>query len=133
MFRTWGQSRAPARTVFTVAAALLFALHVLIAGGAGFGGDRSGSFGVTCTTQAAKTSGATQDAPASPSSHHHSGACCLVHCSALAAPVAIIASVGTVPLVAQSFPPAFAYVIDARTASPELAPLSARAPPRLIV
>jgi hypothetical protein len=115
------------RAAFAASVALLFALHVLFAGVASAAtGGAAGFFGETCQSQ--NSAPKTSDTPA----QHRHGLCCIVHSGALAepapGPVAIV-------VLRHSSPPAFQTVVfnaDVRIASPELAPLSARAPPHRV-
>ena len=109
-------------------AACVFALQLLISGFALGANPASFSDAFVCA-QAAQSSQAS-DAPAAPATRHHAS-CCILHHAAFDEPPVRSAIVGALmePSTRGRVAPSFS--VDALKAAPELALLSARAPPTL--
>ena len=125
--RTMGRASV---AMTTAALLLLQVVFVGLAAGSAIGGTDGAFFGVTCTSQQLVHVDGAPDAPAT---KHQHGPCCILHDGALATP--LVRHVFSVVLAhsetaARPWP---GYSVDAIRLAPELAPLSARAPPSLPV
>ncbi|MBY6243265.1 hypothetical protein [Methylosinus sp. Sm6] len=111
------------------AAAILFVLQALSLGfvGSAMANVADGPFGVVCVT-----SDGGDDSGSSPVERRHARPCCVIHCSSA---IEIDGGHATV-VVLRREPPAVSFWsefrIDAPADSPELRPLSPRAPPALV-
>jgi len=107
---------------------LLQAVFLGLATGSALGGSDGAAFGIACASQQTGQAGGDTGGP---ETNHQHGLCCILHDGALAAPIfrhvssVVLAFSETEPL------PPPRYSIDFLRSTPELAPLSPRAPPSI--